>query len=283
VFAHSGIRDFAALLLATALTWSQGGANTAHADPNAAMREIYYLSDLSGQIQPVLGDAIEALAQQQTQFTAEQFEIATQVLRDQFASEKLEKRVLESLEKRAEGEYLDEALEWLRTPLGRKIMRAKIATYSRVDSAEMMGFIEQKQANPPSQKRLELIERYDTAALLSAMASTTMLLPACSVAAMADALKPEDERLGLEARLKSMDSQRALLEPIFEETLAVTSLFTFRDFSDEEIEALVVFSESEAGKWYHGTTSSVFLETLRETTASLGDTFIVALLAQPPS
>ena len=283
MFAHSGIRNFAALLLAGALTWSQGGSNAAHADPNADMRKIYDLSDLSGQIQPVLGYAIEALAQQRSQFTAEQFEIATLVLREQFASEKLEKRVLEFLEKRAESEYLDEALEWLRTPLGRKIMQAKIAAYSPVDPAEMTSFVEQKQANPLSQKRLELIERYDTAALVSGMASTTVLLSAYGAAAMADALKPEDERLGPETLLKSMNSTRALLEPIFEETSAVTSLFIFRVFSDEEIEVLVIFSESEAGKWYHGTASSVFLAALRETTASLGDTFLAALLAQPPS
>jgi hypothetical protein len=283
MFAHTGIRDFAALFLATALVWSQGCSDTTPADPNAGMQEIYYLSDLSGQIRPVLGYVDSALAKQQAQLTAEQFEIAKQVIREQFASEKLEKRVLEFLEKRAAGEYLDEALEWLRTPLGKKIMRAKIATYSPVDPAEMTSFVEQKQANPPSQKRLELIERYDTAALLSALASTTVLLSAHGAAAMADAVKPEDERLGPEALLKSMNSQSALLEPIFEETSAVTSLFTFRDFSDEEIEALVVFSESEAGKWYHGTTSSVFLETLWETTTSLGDTFIVALPAQPSS
>jgi hypothetical protein len=283
MFAHTGIRDFAALFLATALVWSQGCSDTTPADPNAGMQEIYYLSDLSGQIRPVLGYVDSALAKQQAQLTAEQFEIAKQVIREQFASEKLEKRVLEFLEKRAGREYLDEALEWLRTPLGKKIMRAKIATYSPVDPAEMTSFVEQKQANPPSQKRLELIERYDTAGLLSAMASTTVLLSAHGAAAMADAVKPEDERLGPEALLKSMNSQSALLEPIFEETSAVTSLFTFRDFSDEEIEALVVFSESEAGKWYHGTTSSVFLKTLWETTTSLGDTFIVALPAQPSS
>jgi len=94
---------------------------------------------------------------------------------------------------------------------------------------------------------------------------------------------PNIENLGPEALLDSMNSQRSLLEPIFEETSAMTSLFAFRDLSDEELEALVIFAESAAGRWYHGTTSSVFLETLRETTASLGDTFIVALLAQPPS
>ena len=94
---------------------------------------------------------------------------------------------------------------------------------------------------------------------------------------------PNACRTGPEALMKSLNSQRELLKPIFEETSAVTSLFAFRNLSDEEIEALVAFSESEAGQWYHGTTSSAFLETLHETTASLGDAFLAALRAHSKS
>jgi hypothetical protein len=281
--AHSGIRFSAALFLAAALAWSQGGSNAARAEPNAGPREIYQLSDLSGRIQLVLGYANEALAKRQAQFTAEQFEVAKQVIRQQFAAEKLERRLLQILEERAGGDYPKGALDWLRTPLGRKIMRARIASYDPVDPAEMADFAEQRQANPPSQKRLELIERYSNSALLSSVDSMTVLFASYGVAAMVEALKPEGERLGPEALMKSMDSQRALLEPIFEETSAVTSLFAFRNLSDEEIEALVAFSESEAGQWYHGTTSSTFVETLRETTASLGDAFLAALRARSES
>ena len=283
MIAGTGVRGFAALLLASTSVWSQGCSDTTPADPKAGMREIYYLSDLPGQIPSVHSIVEGALAERDSQFTAEQLEIAKQVIREQFASEKLEKRVLEFLEQQALREHLGETLEWLRTPLGRKIVQARIAIHSPVGSAEMTRFVEQKEVNPPSRKRLELIERYDAAALLSGMASETVLLSAYGIAVMVDALKPEGERLGPEALLDSMNSQRSLLEPIFEETSAMTSLFAFRDLSDEELEALVIFAESAAGRWYHGTTSSVFLETLRETTASLGDTFIVALLAQPPS
>ena len=283
MLAHRGIRFSAALFLAAALAWSQGGSNAARAQPNAGPREIYQLSDLSGRVQLVLGYANEALAKRQAQFTAEQLEVAKQVIREQFAAEKLERRLLQILEKRAGGEYRNDALEWLRTPLGRKIMQVRIASYAPVDPAEMADFAEQKRANPPSQKRLDLIERYSDSALLSSMESMTVLLASYGVAAMVDALKPEGERLGPEALMKSMNSQRALLKPIFEETSAVTSLFAFRNLSDEEIEALVAFSESEAGQWYHGTTSSAFLETLHETTASLGDAFLAALRAHSKS
>lgn len=281
--AHCGIRESAALFFVAALVWSQGGSRAVRAEPREGMREIYPVSDLSGRIQPVLGYAKEALAKREEEFTAEQLEIAKRVIREQLASEKLEGHVLEVLEKRPADAHLDEALEWLRTPLGKKVTRAKIAICGPVDPDEMAEFAEQKRANPPSQKRLELIERYDDSALLSAMASTTVLLSSYGVAAMVEALKPEGERLGPEALLKSMNSQRALLEPIFEETFAVTSLFGFRDLSDEEIEALVVFSESEAGQWYHGITSSVFLEALRETTARLGESFTAALRAKSAS
>jgi hypothetical protein len=283
MFAHTGIRDFAALLLATALVWSQGCSEPTPADPNAGMRDIYSLSDLSGRIRSILDYANEALAKQRAQFTEEQLEIAKQVIREQFASERLGRRVLEFLEKRAEREYLDETLEWLETPLGEKIMRVKIASYSPADPAEMASFIEETRADPPSQKRLDLIERYDAAAHLSRMTSETVLLSAYGVAVMADSLKPEAERRGPKALQTSMISKRALLKPIFKETSAVASLFTFRDLSDEELETFVIFSESEAGRWYHETTSSVFLGTLFETTANLGSALVAALPAQPSS
>jgi hypothetical protein len=45
----------------------------------------------------------------------------------------------------------------------------------------------------------------------------------------------------------------------------------------------VTFSESEAGKWYFETTSSVFLDTLEETVANLGPVFVAALRAKPSS
>jgi hypothetical protein len=274
--ARTGVRGFAALLFATASVWSQGCSDTTPTDPNAGMRELYYLSDLPGQIPPLRTVVEGALEERHSQFTAEQLEIAKQVVREQFASEKLEKRVLESLDKQTEREYLDETLQWLRTPLGRKIVQARIAIHSPVGSAEMTRFVEQKEVNPPSPKRLELIERYDDAALSSAMASETVLLSAYGIAVMVDAMKPEGERMRPEAMLDSMNSQRSLLEPIFEETSAMTSLFAFRDLSDEELEDLVVFAESAAGRWYHRTTSSVFLDTLRETTANLGKTLVAA-------
>lgn len=283
MLANTGTRGFLALLLATAPIWSQGCSDTTPADPNAGMREIYALSDLPGQLPHVRGSADGALAQQQGQFTAEQLEIAKQVIGQQFASEKLEERVLELLEKQAEREHLKKTLEWLRTPLARKIMQARIAIHDPSGSAEMKSFVDQKEANPPSEKRLELIERCDAAALFSSIMSEAVLLPAYGIAVMVDTLKPEDERLGPEALLETMDSQRVLLEPIFEEMSAITSLFAFRDLSDEEIEAFVSFSESEAGKWYHGTTSGVFLDTLRETAANLGNTLVGALLAQSSS
>jgi hypothetical protein len=283
MFARTGIRDFATLLLGAVLISSPGCSDRTPADPNAGIREIFYLSDLSGQIQSVLDHVNGSLEMQRARFTAEQFEIAKQVIQKQFATEKVEQRMLDFLEKQTEREYLDENLEWLHTPLGKKIVEARIATYRPGSAAEMASFVEKKRANPPSQKRLELIERYDAAARLSSIASETMLLPAYGTAVMVDALEPKDERQGPKALRESMISRRALLEPIFKEMSAVTSLFAFRDLSDEEIEAVVIFSESEAGKWYYETTSTVFLETLLEITANLGGTLVAALSAQPSS
>jgi hypothetical protein len=283
MFAHTGIRHCAALLAATAAVSLQGCSEPQPKDPNAGVREIYALSDLPARIAHVVDYANEALAKQREQFAEEPFEIAKRVIREQLAPERLEEQVLESLAERAEREHVEVALEWLESPLGEKVVRDRAASYEPADPEEVASFVEGTRVNPPSRKRLELIERYGAAAHLSRMTSESVLLSAYGVAVMVDSLKPEPERQGPQALKASMISKRALLEPIFQETSAVSSLFAFRDLSDEELGTLVSFSESESGRWYHDTTSSVFLDALLDTTANLGSALLVALAAQPAS
>ena len=283
MFGDTGVRGFAALLAATALMGGLGCSDPAPSDPNAAIREIYYLSDLPGQVQPMAGYVEIALNQQRKEFTPEQLKIASWTVREVLSAERLEKKVLDELEEQTEREPLDAALEWLRTPLVKKIMQTRIAASGPAGTAEMKFFIEKLRTNPPSEKRVKLVERYDQAGRVSILAIETMLLSGYAVAVMYDALKPAEEREGPAALRESMKSQRALLIPVFKETAALTSLFVFRDISDEELESFVLASEGEVGKWYYATIWSVFLNAVLDFTANLGDVFVKTLESQPAS
>jgi hypothetical protein len=279
----SGIREFAAPLLAATLIWFLACSETIPVEPNPAMEEIYRLSDLRGQIETVIEYIDGALEPHRATFTAEQFEVAEELVKKQFAAEKLEQETLERLTAQSSPEFLDETLAWLRTPIVAKVMQAKSATWSPKGMAGMKSVVDQRQKNPPSSKLFELIERYDQAASQSEVAQDTIQLSGLAVAVMADSLRPAPEQQGITALQASMNARRNLIKPFFKEMSIVTSLVYFQDLSEEEIEAFVTFSESEAGKWYYETTSSAFLETLQEVAENLGAIFVAVLQAQPSS
>jgi hypothetical protein len=210
----SGIGKLAAWVLGVALAWSQGCSESPPAKPDAGASEAYHLSYLPGQIQTALDSIDGAFQSQRTRFTAAQLAVAKQVLEEQLIPEKLEKRTLERLAESAAPGFLDATLEWLRTPHVQRIVQARIAAESPTGVAEMKGFFDQKQANPPSEKRLELIERYNRATRLSRLAEETVLLSGYGVAVMADAVAPAAERLGPEAVRESMDNRRTLLSSL---------------------------------------------------------------------
>jgi hypothetical protein len=283
MFGESGIRKFATLLCAATLTWCLACSETTPVEPNPAMDEIYWLSDLQGQIETVVEYTNGALDPQREQFTAEQFEVAKQLVREQFAAKKLTQMTLARLQAEGSSPFVDEALAWLQTPTVRKVMKAKGATWSPTGLAGMKSVVDQRKQDPPSEKRLELVERYDQAAGQSEVVQSTIQMSGLAVAVMADSLEPAPEQQGIPALQASMNARRKLIKPFFKEMSIVTSLVYFHDLSEEEIEAFVAFSESEAGRWYYETTSSAFLDTLQEVAEDLGRVFVAALQAQPSS
>lgn len=279
-----GVRKIAALLWCTALATGLGCEKAMEtADPNAQMREIYFLSSLPGQVAPVRLYVEQALGQQRSLFSEEQFEIAESVVSNQMSAEKLEAATLKRLTEQPQREFMQEGLDWLKTPVVRKFMSLRSSAWSPAGLQQMKTYMEHEQQNPPSAERLALIERYDTATNSSGLTAETMLLAAYGVAVMHDTLQPIEARLGPQKLQESMASQRSVLGPIFKETSMVAHKFAFSQASDEEVAAIVEFSESDAGQWLFTTMSTTFLNAALESTANLGTLFIAALPEPPAS
>lgn len=282
MYAETGVRRVTTLLFIAASATGFGCPKPTPTDSDAGMRELYFLSDTKAAIGDFILFANEAMAQQQPNLTDEQFDAATRVIHDHMSAERIQELVLERLANRAEREYLGETLDWLRSPLGTRAMAVEHVSWTSQGMTDMVDFMQEAEKNPPSAKRRELIERYDTASHISDRNAEAMLLAGYGTAVMMDALKPKEEQLGPEQLLKSLDSKRQLLRPLFKETMALTSLFAFRDLTDEELEAYVTFCESDAGQWFTGTLSGAFIDAIRSATENLGNAFIAALSRQPP-
>jgi hypothetical protein len=281
--ATSGFQKLAAAFSVAALALGTGCAEKESADPNAAMREIYYLSDLPGQVDPLERYAEQALAQQQAEFTPVQFEIAREVIARELGAKNVEQAVLQRLAEQSQREHLDAALAWLKRPEVAEIMRAKSTAWSTEGQLEMKAFFEGEGGEPPPASRQALIERYDAATNTSALAAETMLLSAYAVAVMHDALKPPDEQQGPAKLRDAMAAQRNVLKPIFKATSSVSTRFAFRNLTDDEIEEFLEFVESPPGQWLYATTSTSFLNGLLGITANLGGVYVAKLPPQARS
>jgi len=280
MFRRNGFSQITAFLMSAALATGLGCADEEPVDPNAGIREIYYLSDLQGQVWPIETYAGQALDQQVSVFTPEQREIARVVIQKELNPKKIEAAVLQRLSDQPQREHLDAARKWLRTPIVEEFMKSKIMAWSPPGLQEMKIFVESQQGKPVNESREALIERFDKGTNSSGLAAETMLLSAYGVAVMHDVLQPEDKRKGPEALRESMASQRNLLKPIFKETSAVAARFAFRNQSDAEIEAFVDFVESPAGEWLYSTTQSTYLNSLLGISANLGSIYLAALPTQ---
>jgi hypothetical protein len=284
MFGRNGVRKIAALLSSATLAGILGCEEAMKpADPDAAMREIYFLSYLPGEVQPVSTYVQQALGQQRHLFSPEQFAVAESVVKKQMDSAMLEAATLERLAEQPQREYLEEALEWLKTPVVRKFMSLRSAAWSPSGLEEMKTYMLGEQENPPSERRLELIARYDEATNSSGLTAETMLLTAYGVAVMRDAIQPLEDRKGPKELQDSMATQRSVLKPIFKETSTVAHKFAFSQASDDEVEAIVTFAESNPGQWLYTTISTTFLNALLESTANLGTLFVAALPEAPAS
>jgi hypothetical protein len=251
--------------------------------PDTELAEIFLRSALPGQIQSISEIARGALEHHRARLSATQFAVAEQIVLERFAPESLERNVREHLRAQPRSKFLGQALTELRTPLCERVVLARVAFHEPSIQQEAQKFFEQSEKTPPTPARLELIERYDVAANSADVAAHTVLLATLGSAVILNALQPPDERLDRGELLDNVASSRKLLLPIFEKTSAMTSLLVFKNLSDEELESYVVFSESKSGEWYHRTTSSALLDSLREISLGIGNVYLAALNAQSSS
>lgn len=265
--------------LALGVCCSQG--DTAGSTPEA--RVILFDSSLSGQLRPVAELACQFLEQHRSQLTGEQLAVAEEIVRREFGEEALRERILARLSETESSEHLESVLEWLDTPIGKRASAAQALANDPARLTDMKRFIEEKYENPPSSERVALIERFIEADLAAETSSNKMLFATLGAAVMIDSLKPEAERRGPEALRASSEAQKQLVMPIFKEMSAIIYQFAFENLSDEEIDSIVRFTESGAGRWYHQVTSQALTDALLETAMGVGDTYIAALDAQPAS
>ena len=175
---------------------------------------------------------------------------------DRVLSKSLRPEVLYGLLREAFIPYIDRtnleaAAAWLRSPLGRRITMLEVSTAAPSFEQKVTDYAAEIQSNRPSDRRGELIWRLDWVMGSSDSSADLYATLSRGVAKAVSAAGPPERRL----RPGQIDEQiaevRARVRQPLQALHHTATLYAYRDLTDDELTAYVVFSSSDAGRWFN--------------------------------
>ena len=263
-------RSLAALpILLVALAF-RADAAPAPNDPKGQMDEIFFLSGLEAQLD-VVGENLGAAIGPQIQHLplAQGQALENAVLRE-FAAEALQREVERHLERAYQPQYAELALQWLRSPIGRRIAKLDLAAARPEGAAALESYARNIGSNPPPATRVSLIRQLDAATGMTDFTVDAALTAALATALGANGALPSAKR-GAESDIRAaIEAQRDALRPEIEMMITASMLYSYQSLEDGELSSYIDFSNGEAGRWYHESVKRALLNTLEGASTRVG-------------
>jgi hypothetical protein len=154
-----------------------------------------------------------------------------------------------------------ELLYWLRSPLSRRVVDLEVQAASPEARRQLAEYAEKLRRAPASQRRLNLVQRLDSALRSSEFrVEMAMVL----IREVATALAP-----GGSLSESSLQSLRADFWKTAHDGALLHFLFAYRSLPDEELEEYVRFWESDRGRWFPPVLHQGFLTAIRAVAQNL--------------
>jgi hypothetical protein len=234
------------------------------------MREIFALSGLDAQLRSLPEVLDQSVGAQCAQLPEAHANAVRRAATREFATPALRDGVLRRLEAAYHARHASAALEWLRSPLGRRITQLEIAAGSAEGMRRMAAFAESARVSPPPAARVELVDRLDRAIDATRIATDLALASTEAAAVAANAALPAAQRRP-EAELRRLVSQQeGALRAQSAALIRLSFLYTYQPLGDAELGAYLAFAQSESGRWYHAVTSRAVIAAMRDASGRAG-------------
>lgn len=168
------------------------------------------------------------------------------VVSSAFSGADIERQVVEDLQSSLGESQLAAVADWYQTPLAKRISKAEIEASSpsawKAVQANGPALVKEYQGT----ELASLFDRYDQAARATQSAVDTAIAMQFSMAAAMNALKGSGAMPVGELR-QQVESQRTMLRGQVGQQVYTAYLYTYNEFTPEELREYLVFLESDAG------------------------------------
>lgn len=194
---------------------------------------------------PQIMDAQQTWRQTTQPATAESDRVS-QLLRESFDQKAARKTSREYFLKNVDAQTMKYVMVWLKSPLGQRLSAAESESVGPERQAAMLRYLADLQETPPPSERVALMQQLEevtrsselvTGILMNIFTNTLKNVP----------VKSGDE----ESLLDELENlMPAIREQLRQQTI-LSSLYTYREFTDEELEKYIAFYESASGSRYN--------------------------------
>jgi len=203
-----------------------------------------------------LPEQIRAHGSQQSPFETdrETSEKVINILASSFNEAEVKSDLLEYMVANYSSEDLKGILEWLHSPLGNRISTAEIEAGSVEGQSNMMRYSATFSSNPPPQERVLLIQEFEKKLRLTKLTMDMIKTMMYGISKSFYTASPEAERVSEQEFNAEVESMFLAMEPMLREQMwqqvILTSHYSYRDFSDAELNSYINYLDSEPGKKY---------------------------------
>jgi len=251
-------------------------ASLSHAQSKEALElsnRLYERSGLAVQLGSLTEQFEEGFALNRGKVPDEFLTAIGQAAKTSFDPATLRKDIVRSLAEKMSAADTRQVLAWLDGDVGRRVTLAEERASTAMTAESMDAFFEREKADPPSEKRRQLIK--DLMDSTKAVDFNANLIETVSlgVALGIDATQPVQKRIGvagLRARLReAMPS--AQLRASLSASLPAMMGFAYGDVSDADLAAYVHFNRSPLGMRYNEAMSAAVAEALARASVRIGE------------
>ena len=184
------------------------------------------------------------------------------IMHEHFAPEKLKKSTRKSLDKNLSGGDVKKVLEWLESPLGRKITNMEVAASSG-DPKKMQAAMPELMND---EKRVALVKKLDDAVL--ATESSVSMSMGMQKAMLAGVISKSPQ--GMDQLDQMVESMRPQIEAQYDKYIIPSMVYTYRSLSHKELERYIDFAKTGAGQRYHKAVFSAMSEAVNKASEAVG-------------
>jgi hypothetical protein len=237
------------------------------------VQELIIKSGMRKQVEQIPQDVLEGIQQEQRlkqdpEMKAAEFEAAVE---SAFNPKRLEALLHEDIEKSLTTEELREVLNWLDSPLGKKLTLLEEKAASPAARQKLAHALQQLLKDPAAPERLKLLQRVEKA-LHSTDAAVDMILNIqIAIISAISTMTPAQPRPTFEQITEMVYKNRPQIQQLISQQVIGGFLYTYHGVSTGDLETYIAFIESPVGSKYHTVTMQAFSDALIQSSKNFGE------------